>query len=149
MNKKSLIILVLTGILIGVFLINGCIPEKETSVEEQETQAQIIENISPKKAYDLIQKNKDNPDFVILDVRTPEEFERGYIGNALNLDYYSKTFRDDLNKLDKSKTYLIYCRSGNRSGAALKVMEELDFMEVYNILGGIISWKAEKLPVVK
>jgi len=64
-----------------------------------------------KDAYTLIQKNKGNPDFVILDVRTPAEFADEHIENAINLDYYSETFRDDLNKLDKTKTYLIYCRT--------------------------------------
>ena len=51
--------------------------------------------------------------------------------------------------MDKSKTYLIYCRSGNRSGQALDIMEELNFREVYNMMGGILEWEAEGLPTVK
>jgi len=82
-------------------------------------------------------------------VRTSEEFLGEYIGNAVNLDYYSDTFRNDLEKLDKNKTYLIYCRSGSRSGNALNIMKELDFREVYNMLGGIIKWKSEGLPTIK
>jgi len=54
-----------------------------------------------------------------------------------------------LNNLDKNKTYLIYCRSGARSGSALDIMAELNFREVYNILGGINQWKAEGFPTVK
>lgn len=143
MNKKTLGISAVLGVLlIGFMLISGCLPTKP------ETQNEIIENVSPKEAYDLIQKNKDNPDFVILDVRTPEEFTNEHIENAINLDYYSETFKDDLNELDKNKTYVIYCRSGGRSGNALNIMEELNFMEVYNILGGIIEWKAEGLPTI-
>ncbi|GAG42700.1 unnamed protein product, partial [marine sediment metagenome] len=65
------------------------------------------------------QENKDNPNFVILDVRTPEEFLSEYIENSVNLDYYSDTFRNNLDKLDKNKMHLIYCRSGRRSENAL------------------------------
>ena len=147
MNKKNLGMLVLLGVLlIGAVLINGCIPEDTVPVEEPKAQ---IENISPGAAYGLIQENKNNPDFVILDVRTSGEFASGHIENAINLDYYSATFRDDLDKLDKDKTYVIYCHSGGRSGNALKIMEELGFMKVYNILGGISAWKAEGLPITK
>ena len=149
MNPKNLMISVFLGaLIIGVLLTSGCIQTK-TNTAKSETQIQIIENITPEEAYILIQENKDNPNFVILDVRTPEEFLGEYIENAVNLDYYSDTFRNDLDKLDKNKTYLIYCRSGRRSENALNIMKELDFREVYNMLGGIIKWKSEGLPTTK
>jgi len=138
----------LGALIIGVSLTSGCI-QTETNTAKSETQIQIIENITPKEAYILIQENKDNPNFLILDVRTPEEFLGEYIENAVNLDYYSDTFRSDLDKLDKNKTFLIYCRSGRRSENALNIMKELDFREVYNMLGGIIKWKSEGLPTTK
>jgi len=106
--------------------------------------AQIIEDITPQEAFALIQNNQNNPDFII-DVRTPEEFAEGYIKDAINIDFYAETFRDELDKLDKNKTYLIYCRSGRRSGNALDMMAELNFREVYNILGGFNRWQAEGL----
>ena len=138
--SKKLETLVLSGILvIGVALLGGC--------AERITAIQVIKDISVKEAYDLIGKNKDNQGFIIIDVRTPQEFANEHIENALNLDYYSEKFRDELNKLDKEKTYLIYCRSGNRSGKALSMMKELGFREVYNMLGGIIQWKAEGYPL--
>jgi len=149
MNPKNLMISVFLGaLIIGVLLTSGCI-QTETNTAKSETQIQIIENITPEEAYILIQENKDNPNFVILDVRTPEEFLGEYIENAVNLDYYSDTFRNNLDKLDKNKTYLIYCRSGRRSENALNIMKELDFREVYNMLGGIIKWKSEGLPTTK
>jgi rhodanese-related sulfurtransferase len=144
--KKLLALSVL--LVIGVVITGGC-AGSETATPNQETPTQIIENVTPKEAATLIQNNQNNPDFVILDVRTPEEFAQGYIGNAMNLDYYADTFRDELNELDKDKTYLIYCRSGNRSGKALNIMEELNFREVYNMLGGIIEWGAAGLPTTK
>ena len=149
MNPKNLMISVFLGALIlGVLLTSGCI-QTENNTAQSETQIQIIEKITPEEAYILIQENKDNPNFVILDVRTPEEFLGECIENAVNLDYYSDTFKNDLDKLDKNKTYLIYCRSGRRSENALNIMKELDFREVYNMSGGIIKWKSEGLPTTK
>ncbi len=148
-NPKNLMISVFLGaLIIGVLLTSGCI-QTENNIAQLETQIQIIENITPDEAYILIQENKDNPNFVILDVRTPEEFLDEYIENAVNLDYYSDTFRNGLDKLDKNKTYLIYCRSGRRSENTLNIMEELDFREVYNMLSGIIKWKSEGLLTTK
>jgi rhodanese-related sulfurtransferase len=114
--------------------------EAETSTELIQT----IENITPKKAYNLIQSYREGcpcrrKDFVIIDVRTPEEYADGHIENAINLDYYFKAFEDELNKLDKNKTYLIYCRSARRSGMALDTMKAVGFTKVYNMLGGIIQ----------
>jgi rhodanese-related sulfurtransferase len=105
--------------------------------------------ITPKEAYDLIEKNKDNPHFLILDVRTPEEFSNGRLENAVNLDYYSESFLVEIQKLDKNDKYLIYCQSGNRSGKVLVKMKELDFQEVYNMSGGISAWIEEDLAITK
>ncbi len=149
MSLKNLMMLMLSVSLVtGIVLTGGCaISEIETPSQPASTQ--IIENITPQEAFSLIQDNQNNPDFVIIDVRTPEEFAEEYIENAINLDYYSETFSDELNQMDKNKNYLIYCRSGGRSGNALDIMAELNFMEVYNILDGMIGWKAEGLPIVK
>ncbi len=111
-------------------------------------QTQIVEDIAPIEAHDLIQRNKGNQNFVIIDVRTQEEYADGYIEGAVNLDYYSEDFGEELDRLDKVKTYLIYCRTARRSGVALRMMEELGFGEVYNMSGGIVEWEAEGLPVV-
>ena len=106
-------------------------------------------SILPKDAYELIQKNRGNPDFVLIDIRTPEEFMSGYIEGAVNINYHDNDFIEKLDKLDKNKTYLIYCRTGRRSSDTLSVMKKLKFNEVYRILGDIVRWKAENLPLVK
>lgn len=62
-----------------------------------------------------------------IDVRTPEEFAEGHVDNALNVDWYAPTFDAQISKLDKAKTYVIYCRSGNRSAQAVAHMKELGF----------------------
>ena len=145
---KKLLLVFSLSLVIGVALVAGC-AGGETIAPAEETATQIIEDITPQEAFTLMQDNESNPSFIILDVRTAEEFASGYIENAINIDYYSETFRDELNKLDKDKSYLIYCHSGNRSGKALDIMAELNFREVYNILGGIIDWQAEELPTAK
>ncbi|HEY51123.1 MAG TPA: rhodanese-like domain-containing protein [Dehalococcoidia bacterium] len=118
-------------------------------VGQVEASRPILEDITASEAFSLIEHNRDNPDFIILDIRTPEEFYEGHIENAVNIDFYADTFRDDLDALDKDKTYFIYCRSGNRSGRAMSLMKDLGFNEVYNLSVGIKEWVAEGFPVVK
>ena len=78
---------------------------------------------------------------VILDVRTPEEFERGSIPNAINIDIYKgQGFIYMLNELDKSKSYFVYCHAGSRSAKACEVMQQLGFVTTFNLSGGISEW---------
>lgn len=138
MNRKKFMVWVLAGlVVISSVLAGSCV------------QTQTIKDVSPKEASTLIENNQNNPVFIIIDVRTPEEFADGHIANADNIDYYSVTFRNDIDKLDKGKTYLIYCRSGNRSGKARDIMAELNFNKVYNMSGGILAWNDEGLPTTK
>ena len=104
-----------------------------------------LQNITAVQAVSLIKENQNNPDFVIMDMRTPAEYEQGYIENATLLDFFSPTFKEDLERLDKSKTYLIYCRSGHRSGKTLAIMQTKGFQRVYNLAGGILEWQAKGL----
>jgi len=108
-----------------------------------------FERVSPTAAYDLIQANKDNQDFIVLDVRTEEERAARRLENTSNLDFYSDVFADELDDLDKSKTYLVYCRSGNRSGQTFEMMKEMGFAEVYDVQGGIVQWIEDGLPVTQ
>jgi rhodanese-related sulfurtransferase len=77
---------------------------------------------------------------ITLDVRTPGEFNEGHIEGALLVDFQSGNFVNEIASLDKSKTYAVYCRSGNRSGQAVKVMSEAGFTNIYNLNGGVIDW---------
>ena len=79
----------------------------------------------------------------MLDVRTPEEFTKGHLQDAKLMDFYGKNYENDLALLDKSVTYYIYCRSGNRSGETLKLMKNLGFKNVYNLNNGINEWNSE------
>lgn len=73
---------------------------------------------------------------ILLDVRTPEEFAAGHVEGAINLDYYSPDFQEEILKLDRNATYEVYCRSGKRAGNAKTMMENSGFSHVTNI-GGI------------
>ena len=85
---------------------------------------------------------------VTLDVRTPGEFNEGHIEGAQLIDFQSGNFENEIAALDKSKTYAVYCRSGNRSGQAVKVMREAGFKNLYNLNGGVIDWANAGLPLV-
>jgi rhodanese-related sulfurtransferase len=82
---------------------------------------------------------------VILDVRTEQEVEEGYIPNAKNIDIYkAQEFLDELDSMDKSKNYYVYCRTGSRSAQACTIMDQKGFNETYNLLGGFSQWEGEK-----
>jgi rhodanese-related sulfurtransferase len=85
---------------------------------------------------------------VTLDVRTPGEFAEGHIEGAQLIDFQSGNFENEISGLDKNATYAVYCRSGNRSGQAVKVMHDAGFHNVYNLNGGVIDWANAGLPLV-
>lgn len=99
-------------------------------------------------AYGLIAENKSNSKFVILDVRSPDEYSENHIENAENITYNSQNFEVEIEKLDKDKKYLVYCRSGHRSSNAIKVMIKLGFTDIHNLSGGIRKWKGKGLLLV-
>jgi rhodanese-related sulfurtransferase len=108
----------------------------------------IFMNKTANEAFDIIQNNLNNPDFVIIDVRTPSEYAEGHIEKAVNIDYYSDNFELTLDQMDKNRTYLVYCHSGNRSALAVNIMKEQGFREVYNMLGGFSAWQNAGLPYI-
>ena len=108
-----------------------------------------ISDVSPDEAFGIIGTSSDSRNPVTIDVRTPQEYANGHIRDAINIDYHSPTFRDEISQFNKDKTYIVYCRSGNRSNSARNAMEKLGFKHVINVTGGISAWEAAGLPVVK
>jgi len=108
-----------------------------------------IENVGAETFAGIIELNKSNPNVVILDIRTPAEFRAGHIAGAVMLDFYSSTFARDFKNLDRSKTYLVYCRSGNRSGQLMRAITNLGFKKVYNLESGIKDWLGKGYPLKK
>ena len=89
-----------------------------------------------------IKNQQSEPESVILDVRTPEEYQAGHIPNAKLINIQSPhEFMNKLSKLDASKKYYVYCRSGARSAQACQLLKQQGISDCYNLLGGIIEWK--------
>ncbi|MCL7752251.1 rhodanese-like domain-containing protein [Polaribacter sp. Z022] len=101
--------------------------------------AQGIKTITTQKLKELLSKDK----IQLVDVRTPSELRYGFIESSLFINYFDKDFTEKaVSKLDKNKPVYLYCRSGNRSGKATKMLQEKGY-EVYNVLGGYNKWKKE------
>jgi thioredoxin 1 len=94
-------------------------------------------------------KVKQNPSLVLLDVRSPEEFAEGHLNHAKNIDWNGDSFEKSTSLLAKSKPVYVYCLSGGRSATAAKALRAKGFKEVYELQGGINSWKAADLPLEK
>lgn len=89
-----------------------------------------------KKEVSTLEENE-----VLLDVRSKQEVKAGYIEGMMNIDFYSDDFEAEIDKLDKAKTYYVYCAAGGRSMKAANMMEEKGFKNLYNLNGGITAWK--------
>ena len=92
---------------------------------------------------------KKFPDFVVLDIRTPKEFNAGHLKGAKNIDFYSDHFASEIAKLPKDKSYLVHCASGGRSGRSLSQFKKLGFETVYHLADGYRGWVAAQQPTVK
>lgn len=91
-----------------------------------------------------VKLHDESEESVIIDVRTDDEFSTGYIEGAVNIDFYMvNKFISEIDKLDKSKSYFIYCKSGARSGQTCELMKQKGFKKVYNLEGGILGWTGE------
>ena len=99
------------------------------------------------QARELIQQRSGNAELVILDVRTPEEFAEGHLSGAVNLNLLAPDFERRLGALNPGKTYLVYCRTGNRSAKAIQVMGRLGFRSVYHMFEGIVGWQKKGFPL--
>lgn len=99
-----------------------------------------MENIAQEKFIELAKTG----DYEILDVRTAQECAEGMIPGAKEINFMDQAlFSNYISELDKDKKYLIYCRSGNRSGQACMMMDSLGFSDTYNLIGGMLHWRGE------
>lgn len=111
------------------------------STTEETVEIVFYTDVTPLEAEALVNENIDNEHFIILDVRTPSEYNAGHIDGATNVNYNDSDFVEQLNKLDKTNMYLLYCATGNRSSKALKKMKELGFTKIYHLKKGYSGWK--------
>jgi phage shock protein E len=108
--------------------------------------AAVEKNVSPDEAEKLL---KENPNIVVLDVRTDDEFKSGHIPGAKNLSILAPDFAKQLAALDKSKTYLVHCASGHRSARACRAMDEQKFTSILHLNEGFNAWEKAGKPIEK
>ena len=93
--------------------------------------------------------NNVNKDILLIDVRTPQEFASGHLENAVNMNYFDSDFDAQLKTLDKNKAVYLYCKSGRRSANAAEKLEDMGFVKIYDLDGGILNWQAKGLTLSK
>jgi rhodanese-related sulfurtransferase len=111
-------------------------------------QTRLKEDVSCHQALEIIKNHSGDANFVILDVRTPEEFNSGHLEKAILIDFKSANFQDELGKLDKNKTYLVYCRGGSRSLSAIEIMKNMNFKNLYHLYEGFLGWEKGEYKIV-
>lgn len=104
---------------------------------------QLIRDVSALEMNELI----ENKGGQVLDVRTGEEVAGGRIPGAVNFDFYSDNFEEQLDGLDRNQPVYVYCAAGGRSGKSARIMKEKGFKEVYNLSEGFPFWKKAGLGV--
>ncbi len=128
----KLIVILSISIIVIILLLNA---------EELFTENEGFRSLTANQFQEQLSFYRENKlDHVLLDIRTNPEFNQGHLKGAEMLDFYGPGFKAELQKLDRDKPYLIYCRSGNRTGQTLKLMEQLGFTNVADLHNGIISW---------
>lgn len=106
-----------------------------------ETQAQEKHEIlTPQEFCDKMKAD----DVQVIDVRTPKEYKNGHIKNSTLINFFDDDFKEQLSKLPKDKDVLVYCRSGNRSGKAYKILKDLGYKNVSDLKGGMLLWEKAK-----
>jgi len=120
---------------------------ENTPPNEQVPQEQVASSIKVLTSQEAKALLVQQPEFVLLDVRTDEEYAAGHLQEATNLNYKAPDFATRLSKLDKTKPYLVYCAVGGRSSKATKLMHEMGFINVYNATEGFNQLKDAGIPV--
>lgn len=124
-------------LMISVFLFVSCTAQDKNTASVKLKPAEFQKAMTADK------------DFILLDVRTPEEVAEGKLEGAMVINFHDADFKQQLEKLDKNKTVYVYCRSGNRSGQATAIMNEMHFKKVVDMEGGITAWKDGGMKIVK
>jgi thioredoxin 1 len=126
-------------IIVSLFAI--ALAQADDNVEES------IADIAVNEASEFVAKHEN---VVILDVRTPLEYETSHISGAVNVDVQNESFRDNAIALDPGKTYIVHCTKnpvGGRSSRALEALQDLGFKNLYSLEGGYVAWQEAELPL--
>ena len=125
------------SILLSCLISSACSNSEDPGIPNQEFQ---FTNMKAAEAAKILQ---ENPKAVVLDIRTPAEFNEGHIPDAVNINYKADSFESELDKLDRDATYVMHCRSGRRSANSFKIFKKLGFKNIVHMDDGILGWKEE------
>lgn len=141
---------------VGMALGGGIVPEASGAAPAKPVSAPApasgkpgkdgARHVDPAGAQKLL---KEDPEVIVVDVRTPREFAAGHLDKARNVNFQGKDFATELGKLDRAKTYLVHCAAGGRSTQSLEVFRKLGFKSVVHLDGGMGAWTEAGLPVTK
>jgi len=148
---KTLKIILFTGLIFfSLSSFKKVIDKEKNNTNQTEVQSGktslFLKNVDASSFKNLVDKKAG----LILDVRTPEEFQAGHIAGAINIDWKNQDeFKTKIKALAKDKTLLVYCHSGHRSGLATQYLKSQGYEKIYNLETGIMGWKADNFAVVK
>ena len=114
------------------------------SQQKKATDANAVVEVVSTEVFEKIEESAQ-----LIDIRTPEEYNEGYIKNAVNINFFDDDFMEQMSKLNKDEPLYIYCRSGGRSGRASDKLEEAGFTKVYDLGVGMNGWRKEEKPVTQ
>jgi phage shock protein E len=132
----------LVAVSVSLALLAGCSGGATESTATSQAQSGVVATTGKQVTVDVFTAAIQDTDVVILDVRTPAEFASGHLPGAINLNVQAATFLNQVENLDKTATYAIYCRSGDRSQIALDAMMDAGFESVFGLAGGMTEWTA-------
>lgn len=124
--------------LVGGILFTSCQTNQVEKVTSTEEIQQIISSLNNVNQVDL-----SNPNNVLIDVRTPEEYAEGHVPGAINLNVKDNNFGKKVSELDSTKNYYIYCRSGVRAKSAEAIMLENNLKKVHTFQDGMLTYEGE------
>jgi len=138
-SRKTIALLIIVAFLLPSFSLIIMVAAEE----------QTFQNITVDTAYNMIKKENKYPNLIILDVRTPCEYEKGHLYDAILIPYDEPEFEERISELEeyKNSEIIVYCKSGLRSQLASEILVNYGFTKINNMLGGILAWIDVKYPI--
>ena len=131
------------------FLLASVLGSLPVNAEPDKKNTGGILHVTAREAAQLLSNKDEKKRPVIIDIRTSDEFREGHLEGARQIDFLEDDFAARVRKLDRSRAYLIHCRSGGRSSQSLALWNKLGFKKIYHLDGGILAWEKASHPVVK
>jgi thioredoxin 1 len=119
--------------------------QNQQTQKSGETPQGVVEKVNAERFKQLVESGEG----ILLDVRTPEEVNQGYINGASTINFYDEDFESKVNMIQKDKPVYVYCKAGGRSSQAAELMKKNGFKKVYNLEGGITAWNGKGYSTVK